>query len=248
MTAISGFAALALALLASTPAFAQQQRSQPAAKPNAEKTDNKPAARGGFGQFGENNKQPINIEADKLDVFQKENKAVYAGSVYAVQGDTTMRCTTLIVFFESRDNNSNSNNKTAGAPKAAPQAPASNGSPGQPPGESSVKRLECKGPVTVTSKDQTATANEAVYDRVIGKVFLIGNAVMSQGPNVTAGERVTYDVNTGIANVEPSASSGRVRGVFVPGSENKDDKAKDNKEKPTQGKAKSKPSASAVTN
>lgn len=245
MMRISGFAAFALALLAGAPAFAQQQRSQPAPKPSAE--TNKPASRGGFGQFGENNKQPINIEADKLDVFQKENKAVYAGNVYAVQGDTTMRCSTLTVFFESRDNNNNSN-KAAGAPKATTQAPANGGSqaPGQPPGESSVKRLECKGPVTVTSKDQTATANEAVYDRVVGKVFLIGNAVMSQGPNVTAGERVTYDVNTGIASVEPGAASGRVRGVFVPGSENKDeDKAK---EKPNQGKAKTKPSASAATN
>ena len=39
----------------------------------------------------------------------------------------------------------------------------------------------------------------------------------SDGPNVTRGERVVYDLNTGVANVE-TKPGGRVRALFVPGS------------------------------
>jgi lipopolysaccharide export system protein LptA len=40
---------------------------------------------------------------------------------------------------------------------------------------------------------------------------------LSDGPNVTRGERVVYDINTGVANVE-TKPGGRVRALFVPGS------------------------------
>ena len=46
--------------------------------------------------------------------------------------------------------------------------------------------------------------------------MLIGNATLSDGPNVTKGERVLYDINTGVANIE-TTPGGRVRALFVPG-------------------------------
>ena len=58
-------------------------------------------------------------------------------------------------------------------------------------------------------------------------MFLIGNAALSDGPNVTRGERVAYDMTTGVANVE----GGRVRALIVPGSDKDKDKDKDGKRK-----------------
>ncbi len=153
----------------------------------------------GFGNFGAS-KEPIKIDADKLDVFDKEGRAVFTGNVVAVQGDSTMNCTVMTVFYEQRG---------GGDAKAAPAAQAAD--------DSSIKKIDCKGPVTIVSKTQVATGNNASFDRVANKIFLTGNAALSDGPNVTRGERVVYDINTGVANIE-TAPGGRVKALFVPGS------------------------------
>ena len=84
-------------------------------------------------------------------------------------------------------------------------------------GDSAIRKINCKGPVTIVSKTQVATGDNAEFDRAANKVVLVGNAALSDGPNVTRGERVAYDINTGIANVV----GGRVRALIVPGSQNK---------------------------
>ncbi|HEX2137998.1 MAG TPA: LptA/OstA family protein [Microvirga sp.] len=153
-----------------------------------------------FGGLGAN-KEPINIDADRLDVFDKESRAVFAGNVVAVQGDTTMKCTTLTVFYEQ--------NRQAGG---RPAASATQGA-----GDNAIKKIDCKGPVTIVSKTQVATGDNATFDRVANRVFLLGNVALTDGPNVTRGERIVYDLNSGVANVE-TAPGGRVKALFVPGS------------------------------
>jgi lipopolysaccharide export system protein LptA len=157
----------------------------------------------GFGNFGAS-KEPIKIDADKLDVFDKEGRAVFSGNVVAVQGDSTMNCTVMTVFYEQRNQGQN------GAQAAA--APGPGGAD-----DSAIKKIDCKGPVTIVSKTQVATGNNASFDRVGNKIYLTGNAALSDGPNVTRGERVIYDINTGVANIE-TAPGGRVKALFVPGS------------------------------
>jgi lipopolysaccharide export system protein LptA len=162
-----------------------------------------PAASGKASPFGNlgSNKEPIKIDADKLDVFDKESRAVFEGNVVAVQGDSTMKCTTLTVFYEPRNQ--------PGDAKNAAAAPGSS--------DNSIRKIDCRGPVTIVSKTQVATGDNATFDRVANKVFLIGNAALSDGPNVTRGERIVYDLNTSVANVE-TAPGGRVKALFVPGS------------------------------
>jgi lipopolysaccharide export system protein LptA len=183
----SRLVALALALLgASAPAGAQTAPGRDRA----------------FGGLG-TNKEPINIDADRLDVFDKESRAVFAGNVVAVQGDTTMKCTTLTVFYEQ--------NRQGGGPTARPAAST------QAAGDNAIKKIDCKGPVTIVSKTQVATGDNATFDRVANRVFLLGNVALTDGPNVTRGERIVYDLNSGVANVE-TAPGGRVKALFVPGS------------------------------
>ncbi|HEX8663861.1 MAG TPA: lipopolysaccharide transport periplasmic protein LptA, partial [Beijerinckiaceae bacterium] len=243
------FAPLAAAALAlggpAAHAVAQQQPARPAVAPAATAapapaTAAKPAAtpakkeRGGAGPLGSlggsNSKEPIKIDADRLDVFDKEGKAVFKGNVVAVQGETTMRCTTLTVFYERQ---SQKDAAQAGAPKPQPAAAAA-ASPND-----SVKHIDCAGPVTVVSKDQIATSDNATFDRVANKVVLTGNAALSQCQNVTRGERIVYDLNTGVANVE-TTPGGRVKALFVPGN---DDKQKQGCEQPQQQAAPAQPAA-----
>jgi lipopolysaccharide export system protein LptA len=178
-------AALAIALLSPVPmqaAWAQASKERAV----------------GFGNFGSSN-EPIKIDANKLDVFDKEGRAVFTGDVVAVQGESTMKCTIMTVFYEQRDQNGG---------QAAPAAQAAD--------DSAIKKIDCKGPVTIVSRTQVATGENATFDRGSNKIMLTGNATLSDGPNVTKGERVLYDINTGVANIE-TTPGGRVRALFVPG-------------------------------
>lgn len=188
------------------------------------------AAQGGKARSGEHggasalgnigsSREPISIDADRLDVYDKEGRAVFTGNVVAVQGETNMRCSEMNVFYESKRDKK-------GEPAPAGGSSPSPASPGGLAQDSAIKKILCKGPVVIKTKTQTATGDRAEFDRVINKVFLIGNATLSDGPNVTRGERVAYDLNTQIANIE----GGRVRALIVPGSTS-DDKGK-GKEKP----------------
>jgi lipopolysaccharide export system protein LptA len=79
-----------------------------------------------------------------------------------------------------------------------------------------VKHLDATGPVTVISKTQVATGDNGSYDKAEDKVRLIGHVTLSDGQNVTKGDKLTYDLKNGLATVDTSAKSGRVHGQFTP--------------------------------
>ena len=204
-TLLQALIATALGATLPYPASAQQTRAAtnaPAAAPAAA-----PAPRpGALGNIGANSKDPIKIDSDRLDVFEREGRAVFTGNVVAVQGESTIRCSVLTVTYES-------SRGPPGAPRQPPSAPAASGN-----GDNAIKHLDCKGPVTVSSKTQTATGENAAFDRTTNKVVMTGNVALSDGPNVTRGDRIVYDMATGVANVE--TQGGRVRALITPGSGN----------------------------
>jgi lipopolysaccharide export system protein LptA len=151
---------------------------------------------------GTNSKEPVSVDADKLVYFDKERKAIYTGNVVVIQGDTKMTCSAMTVFLDRSP--AQETGETAEA-----QGPSAN---------SGIKRIEAAGPVTVVSKTQVATSDNATYDKVENKVQLIGNVTLSDGQNVTKGDRLTYNLKTSQATVDTSAKSGRVHGQFIPNS------------------------------
>lgn len=151
---------------------------------------------------GGDSKKPISIEADKLDYFEKEGRAVYDGHVVVMQGDTHLTCSRLTIFMDQSH-------------AAAPPDPDA-AAPAGADASSKLKHMDCAGPVKVVSKTQTATSDAGVYDRVRNTVVLTGHVVLAEGRNVTTGERLVYDLNTGQAAVQGGGK--RVTGVFLPGS------------------------------
>lgn len=209
------FACLGLSVAAFTLAISQAEaQTAPGAKP-AQAAPAGKKARGGSGDalggLGGDSKEPIKIDADKLDVLDKENRAVFSGNVVAVQGETTVRCSKMTVFYEGRGGQGGG----AATARAAAPAPAA-GAPAGQGNDSSIKRIECTGPVTVVSKTQAATSDNAVFDRANNVVIMTGNVALNDGPNITRGERLVYNTVTGVANVENN--KGRVQGFFVPNS------------------------------
>ena len=158
---------------------------------------------------GTSSKEPISIDADKLVYYDKEHKAVYSGNVVVIQGDTKMTCSAMTVFLDHGP----TQGASATSKEAAPQS--TNGQSG-PTADAGVKHLDATGPVTVVSKTQVATGDSGSYDKAEGKVRLIGHVTLSDGQNVTKGDKLTYDLKSGQATVDTSAKSGRVHGQFVP--------------------------------
>lgn len=165
--------------------------------------------------FSQNRDQPIQIEAASLEMRDKKKEATFAGNVKVVQGDTTMTSKTLVVFYES------SSDKAA-APQAAPakgtksapaqSAPMQSATPG-PGGASSIKRLEARGNVVVTQKDQVVTGETAVFDTKTNLITMLGGVVLTQCQNVLRGDRLMVDMTTGVSRVE--SDSGKVQGLFI---------------------------------
>ena len=158
--------------------------------------------------FSQNRDQPIQIEAATLEMRDKKKEATFAGNVKVVQGDTTMTSKTLVVFYES--------NLAAAAPAAnsktaAKSAPIQSATPG-PGGNSSIKRLEARGNVVVTQKDQVVTGETAVFDTKTNLVSMLGGVVLTQCKNVLRGDRLFVDMTTGMSRVE--SDSGKVQGLF----------------------------------
>jgi lipopolysaccharide export system protein LptA len=185
-------AAFALAAITAGAAFAQ---SAVTGVPNA------------MQGFSQNRDQPIQIEAASLEMRDKKKEATFAGNVKVVQGDTTMTSKSLVVFYDS--------SSTVPAPaansKAAKSAPMQSATPG-PGGSSSIRRLEARGSVVVTQKDQVVTGETAVFDTKTNMITMLGGIVLTQGKNVLRGDRLLVDMATGVSRVE--SDTGRVQGLF----------------------------------
>jgi lipopolysaccharide export system protein LptA len=153
--------------------------------------------------FGTSSKEPIQIDADSLEVLDAEQRAIYKGNVIVKQGETTMKAAKVIVYYDRRGS-------TPLGVKTA-QAPAAAGAD-----NTNLKKVEAEGGVAIFSRDQVATGDRGVYDRATDIVTLTGNVTLSKGPNVTRGQRLVYTVGTGVASMEAGGSGGRVSSSFTP--------------------------------
>jgi lipopolysaccharide export system protein LptA len=166
-------------------------------------------------QGGQDKDQPVQIEAASLEVRDKNKTATFAGDVQVVQGDTTMKCQKLVVFY-GQEIGIGQGGAQAGTPPPDTK-PAQAG----PKGAQNIRRIEARGGVTVITKDQNASGDLGVYDLIAKTITLTGNVVVSQGQNVIHGERVVVDTVSGNARVESNNQGGggtpsRVRALIQP--------------------------------
>ena len=187
------------------------------------------------GILNDNQDQPIQIDAATLEVRDKEKMATFAGDVQVVQGDTTIKCQKLVVYY-GPEPGAAANASQAKRQQQQPQQPqAQQQQPQQagtlPTRQQDIRRIEALGGVTVISKDQTASGDRGVYDLKTKTITLVHNVTVAQGKNVLHGERVVVDTVSGNAHFDsnmeaqngtsPAKPPGRVRAVILP---NKDAK------------------------
>lgn len=218
-----------IVLALSAPAVAAEQAPRPGA-PAPPQLSN-PAQ----GILNDNQDQPIQIDAATLEVRDKEKMATFAGDVQVVQGDTTIKCQRLVVFYGPEPG-------AAATPQAKKQQQQPQPQPQQgqqqqqqagtmPTRAQDIRKIEARGGVTVISKDQTASGDLGIYDLKTKTITLLHNVTVAQGKNVLHGERVVVDTVSGNAHFDsiadaqngtsPARPPGRVRAVILP---NKDAK------------------------
>ncbi|HEV7286452.1 MULTISPECIES: LptA/OstA family protein [Kaistia] len=182
-----------------------------------------------FKGFQTGQKGPVNVEADSLDVVEKDGQRIstFTGNVTVTRGDSVLKAGKISIFSAGSKTApkaadakaADANPADAKATDAKPAAANKEASQleGNLPGAGSFTRIEASGKVYVNSGAQTATGDTAVVDMVGKLVTLSGNVVLSQGPNVITGNKLTWDMTTGRARVDQKPGA-RIRGIFTPGS------------------------------
>ncbi|MFG1301306.1 LptA/OstA family protein [Xanthobacter sp. V3C-3] len=162
----------------------------------AQTANNVPNALQGFAR---NRDQPVRINADSLEVRDKDKVAVFSGNVLVTQGDTTLRSKDLAVFYEG-----SVGQQSGGEQKGV-----------EPAQKGQIKKLEATGGVLVKTKEQTATGDSGTFEMKSNTVTLVGKpVVLTQGPNVIRGQKLVVDLISGVSRFE----GGRVESLIVPGS------------------------------
>lgn len=148
--------------------------------------------------FSQNRDEPVKIQAASLEVRDKDRMATFTGDVHVVQGDTEMRCKALVVFYDEDPaaKGSKSSDKSSDAGKQ-------------------IRRIEAKGGVTVTQKEQNASGDSGIFDMRANTVTLIGNVIVTRGTDVIRGQRLLVNLETGVTKFD---GTGRVEALINPSS------------------------------
>lgn len=153
---------------------------------------------------GHNTNAPVDVTAQRLEVQDRADRAVFAGDVHATQGDMTLDTQRLTVAYSNK-------------PGAAQTATAQTGGNGA---GIQIDRLDATGGVTVRSPSETAKGDFGVYDLNRKLITLVGNVELVRGDSNILGSRLMIDLTSGRAVVDGgppgvAQSGGRVSGHFV---------------------------------
>src|SRR5262249_35111442 len=85
----------------------------------------------------ENKDAPVQIEAATLEVHDKSKTATFSGNVQVVQGDTTMRCRSLVVFYGQEVGIGDGGDTASGTAAKSPL--------GGSKGAQNIRRIEARG-------------------------------------------------------------------------------------------------------
>jgi lipopolysaccharide export system protein LptA len=191
--------------------------NRPAPKPEAEAE--KPNAAAAAAQPGSlfqslslgSSKGPVRIDADSLELDYKTSNITYRGHVQVTQGDVTLNSDRLLITYDpaavKRDNTG-----SAGTPKRGGTD------------ADRIKQIIAEGNVRIRQGTRLAEGRRAVFDQAKQTFTLSDGAVLHEGPNQVAGERVIVYLKEERSVVE-SGSNTRVKAVLYPGKDDREAKA-----------------------
>jgi lipopolysaccharide export system protein LptA len=143
---------------------------------------------------GHNSNAPVDVQADRLEVQDRADRAIFAGNVHVTQAELTLETPRLTVAYSGGQSNGNNNVQ--------------------------IHRLDAAGGVVVKSPSETAHGDFGIYDLDRKLITLIGNVQLNRENNQLNGSRLVIDLDSGRAVVDGgppgvNQSGGRVTGHFI---------------------------------
>jgi lipopolysaccharide export system protein LptA len=139
---------------------------------------------------GLDTRAPIDVDADRIDVLDQQNQAIFTGNVRVRQANLTLEADRIKVAYSR---------PTKGDPV--------------------IQRLDADGNVRLATPTERATARFGIYDVDKRILTLIGNVVLTQGTTKVQGNRLTIDLASGRSTLDGRSSTGqpgsRVSGRFA---------------------------------
>jgi lipopolysaccharide export system protein LptA len=166
---------LAVTAAVATAAFAQVKQEQPISALK-----------------GHNSNAPVDVSADRIEVQDRADRAVFVGNVHAVQQDLSLDTPRLTVAYSGGSGGNNVQ----------------------------IHRLDAAGGVVVKSPSETAKGDIGIYDLDRKLITLLGNVQLDRENNQVNGQRLVIDLDSGRAVVDGgppgvNSSGGRVTGHFT---------------------------------
>ena len=143
---------------------------------------------------GHNSNAPVDVTADRIEVQDRADRALFVGNVHANQAELTLETQRLTVAYSS----------AAGGGSGGVQ----------------IRRLDAAGGVVVRSPSETARGDFGIYDLDRRLITIIGNVRLTQGQNTVSGQRLVINLDNGRAVIDGgppgvNSSGGRVTGHFT---------------------------------
>ena len=142
---------------------------------------------------GHNSNAPVDVTAERIEVQDRADRAIFAGNVHVTQAELTLDTPRLTVAYSGG---------TGGDSNAQ------------------IRRLDAAGGVVVKSPSETARGDFGIYDLDRKLITLIGNVQLNRDQNQVNGARLVIDLDSGRAVVDGgppgiNQSGGRVTGHFT---------------------------------
>ncbi len=140
---------------------------------------------------GLDTRAPVAVDADRIDVFDRDNQAIFTGNVRVQQGTLTLESNRIRVSYE------------------------------QPRGASDpeIRRLDADGNVRIATPTERASGRFGIYDVERRILTLVGDVRLAQGTTRLQGNRLTIDLQSGRSTLDGRTSTGqpgsRVSGRFA---------------------------------
>ena len=129
----------------------------------------------------------VEVEADRMEIIDSEHKTIFTGNVVSTRPSETIKSDEMVVIsadVKQKD----------GTIKTV------------------TSRVDAKGNVTITTKNQVITGGVAVFHVQKNTLEVDGNVLVVQGQSTVKGEHLNVDLDTNHLQM----SGGRVKGSFVP--------------------------------
>lgn len=126
----------------------------------------------------------LDISSDDQEILDQQDRVRFIGNVNAIRGTTRLRADVAEAWLER-------NRET---------------------GQRRIGRITADGDVFYVTSTETARGDRAVYTLSDEVIVLTGSVVLTQGCNVSTGEQLVINLQTGISRL--TGGNGRVRSLF----------------------------------